>query len=208
MERARWRHWGCRGAEDSGSGVSSWPAGRHFIALPTSPPWFEHVPVTLVRCIGRIAPTDRAEPQPSASTKAQNCACPSNSPMRQASSGSSRIPLDCPTEENRIPACYFLLCRAVGHPRPSGLASLWLKGPTQQTVWCPTKARSNLCRVPLRRLEDRIRKLCNQLVAAESDLPEFHALAAGLRSCLTEHIGRTRERLADYPASSDRHQSP
>jgi hypothetical protein len=55
--------------------------------------------------------------------------------------------------------------------------------------------------VPSGRLEDRIFRLCGQVVAAGADSSEFYALASELRSCLSEHIKRTRTRLAEYPAS-------
>jgi hypothetical protein len=51
--------------------------------------------------------------------------------------------------------------------------------------------------------DDRILKLCNQLIAADGQ-PEFSALAAELRSALTKHIEHVRAGLVDCPISSDR----
>jgi len=58
--------------------------------------------------------------------------------------------------------------------------------------------------VPSRRLEDRILRLCGQVVAVDADSSEFYALASELRSNLSEHIRRTRAVLAEYPASGQR----
>jgi hypothetical protein len=52
-------------------------------------------------------------------------------------------------------------------------------------------------------LEDRILKLCNELIAADGR-SEFSALAAELRTALTEHIDHVRARLVEYPISPDR----
>jgi hypothetical protein len=51
--------------------------------------------------------------------------------------------------------------------------------------------------------EDRILKLCNELIAAEGQAG-FSALAAELRTALTEHIDHVRARLVEYPISPDR----
>jgi hypothetical protein len=54
--------------------------------------------------------------------------------------------------------------------------------------------------------QDRILKLCNALIAAEG-YSEFSALAAELRTAVTEHIDHVRTRLAEYPISPDRRQN-
>ncbi len=46
-----------------------------------------------------------------------------------------------------------------------------------------------------RRLDDRIRKLCKQALAARS-ADELHTISAGLRSALREHNQRLREKFA------------
>jgi len=68
----------------------------------------------------------------------------------------------------------------------------------------PLPNRVTLYAVPSRRLEDRILRLCGQVVAVDADSSEFYALASELRSNLSEHIRRTRAVLAEYPASGQR----
>lgn len=55
-----------------------------------------------------------------------------------------------------------------------------------------------------RRLEDRIQKLCRQLLEADQESKEFQRIAAKLRESLAEHISRTRTRLGGYPISNER----
>lgn len=55
-----------------------------------------------------------------------------------------------------------------------------------------------------RRLEDKIRDLCEKLIRAEDKSEEFHAAAAELRASLSEHISRLRRQVADYPIARDR----
>lgn len=55
-----------------------------------------------------------------------------------------------------------------------------------------------------RRLEDRIRELCERLIACEADGPEFQKLATELRASLAEHIERLRAKLTDYPNNNER----
>jgi hypothetical protein len=52
------------------------------------------------------------------------------------------------------------------------------------------------------RLEDRIRYLSESLLKAEGE--EFHRLAAELRTALSEHITRIRNRFGQYPVGDDR----
>ena len=47
-----------------------------------------------------------------------------------------------------------------------------------------------LCRVPYRRLEDRIRDLCSKAIA--SDDSEFASVMSELRSAMREHIEKIR----------------
>jgi hypothetical protein len=51
-------------------------------------------------------------------------------------------------------------------------------------------------------LEDRIRYLSESLLKAEGE--EFHRLAAELRTALSEHITRIRNRFGQYPVGDDR----
>ena len=55
---------------------------------------------------------------------------------------------------------------------------------------------------PLKRLEDRIRTLSEELLRAEGE--EFQRIAVELRAAITEHIERIRSRLAQYPLADDR----
>ena len=57
-----------------------------------------------------------------------------------------------------------------------------------------------------RRLEDRIRKLCDKVINAEDDR-EFQSLATELRESLSEQIGRLRAKLRDYPVTVERRSS-
>jgi hypothetical protein len=52
------------------------------------------------------------------------------------------------------------------------------------------------------RLEDRIRSLAKKLVEAEGK--EFQRLAIELRTAISEHIERSRTRLAQYPSVHNR----
>lgn len=58
---------------------------------------------------------------------------------------------------------------------------------------------------PANRLEDRIRTLSEKLLHAEGQ--EFQRLVLELRACLTEHIERIRNKLAQYPVADDRRSS-
>ena len=55
-----------------------------------------------------------------------------------------------------------------------------------------------------RRLEDRIRHLCEALIATDDDAEGFPFLAAELKSSLKEHIERIRSQVAAYPPGNDR----
>lgn len=55
---------------------------------------------------------------------------------------------------------------------------------------------------PLKRLEDRIRLLSEQLLQAEGE--EFERIAVELRAAINEHIERIRARLRQYPLADDR----
>src|SRR4030095_518677 len=61
-------------------------------------------------------------------------------------------------------------------------------------------------RVPpmLRRLEDRIRNLCAELVAT-SDPEQQRAIVTKLRGELRRHIEQLRVRLGEYPLEQRRH---
>lgn len=48
------------------------------------------------------------------------------------------------------------------------------------------------------RMEDRIRRLCSQLLATKSD-EESGAILIELRAALHQHIERLRERFGAYP---------
>lgn len=48
------------------------------------------------------------------------------------------------------------------------------------------------------RMEDRIRRLCSQLLAAEGD-EELRPILIELREALHQHIERLRERFGAYP---------
>src|SRR5262244_504502 len=53
-----------------------------------------------------------------------------------------------------------------------------------------------------RRLEDRIRELCRQLIEADQGSEEFQHISAELRESLTEHISRMRVNLRKYPIAT------
>jgi hypothetical protein len=55
----------------------------------------------------------------------------------------------------------------------------------------------------MRRIDDRIRKLCQELIA-EQDLEKFQSLAAEFREAIHEYVQRLRARLDDYPIVHDR----
>jgi len=54
-----------------------------------------------------------------------------------------------------------------------------------------------------RRTEDKIRRLSQQLLAAESD-PELTAIVGELRAALRQHVERLRARVASYPIVVER----
>lgn len=56
---------------------------------------------------------------------------------------------------------------------------------------------------PLRRMEDKIRILCAQLLAASDD-HEGLTLIVALRDELHQHIERLRAKLVHYPVSTER----
>jgi hypothetical protein len=58
-------------------------------------------------------------------------------------------------------------------------------------------------RSAMRRVEDKIRKLSAQLLAAEED-EELRSMLVELREALHQHIERLRARLADYPIVVER----
>jgi hypothetical protein len=49
------------------------------------------------------------------------------------------------------------------------------------------------------RMEDKIRRLCRQLIAAEDDQEEFRSILVDLRDALHQHIERLRTHFATYP---------
>ena len=49
------------------------------------------------------------------------------------------------------------------------------------------------------RMEDKIRRLCTQLLAAKDDEEEFRSILVELREALHQHIERLRARFATYP---------
>jgi hypothetical protein len=71
-------------------------------------------------------------------------------------------------------------------------------------LYCVDTVPGENCPVsPTRRIEDHIRSLCKKLVEA-NDSEEFRTLAMELRASLSEHIGRMRHRLGDYPLATER----
>jgi hypothetical protein len=48
-------------------------------------------------------------------------------------------------------------------------------------------------------MEDKIRRLCRQLIAAEDDQEEFRSILVDLRDALHQHIERLRTHFATYP---------
>jgi hypothetical protein len=58
-------------------------------------------------------------------------------------------------------------------------------------------------RSDMRRVEDKIRKLSAQLLAAQEDA-ELRPMLVELREALHQHIERLRARLADYPIVMER----
>jgi hypothetical protein len=58
-------------------------------------------------------------------------------------------------------------------------------------------------RPPLRRIEDRIRSLCQQLRVAKDD-DEAVPILIELRDALHRYIERLRVRLAEYPTVAER----
>lgn len=54
-----------------------------------------------------------------------------------------------------------------------------------------------------RRMEDRIRQLCEQTVA-EKDPKKLRRILLELQNALHQHIGRIRQKLADYPVAIER----
>jgi len=59
------------------------------------------------------------------------------------------------------------------------------------------------CGAPLRRMEDKIRTLCAQLLA-EQDEEKITLLIVELRDRLHQHIERFRAKLVDYPVATER----
>jgi hypothetical protein len=55
----------------------------------------------------------------------------------------------------------------------------------------------------MRRVEDKIRRLSQQLLAAEKD-KELRPMVVELREALHQHIQRLRARFADYPIVIER----
>jgi hypothetical protein len=55
-----------------------------------------------------------------------------------------------------------------------------------------------------RRLEDRIRLLCQRLIAAPQNTPEFELAATELRTALKNHFERMRGKLREYPIAKER----
>lgn len=55
----------------------------------------------------------------------------------------------------------------------------------------------------MRRMEDRIRRLCTQLLAVKDD-EEIGPTATELRDALHQHIARLRKRFAGYPLMVER----
>jgi hypothetical protein len=55
----------------------------------------------------------------------------------------------------------------------------------------------------MRRVEDKIRRLSQQLLAAEKD-KELRPMVVELREALHQHIQRLRARFADYPIVVER----
>jgi hypothetical protein len=64
-------------------------------------------------------------------------------------------------------------------------------------VGCPTKAASSIAPVDRRR-EDRIRKLCSELLA-QPDTRTVQELSAELRSELRTYVEELRKQFAVYP---------
>ena len=54
-----------------------------------------------------------------------------------------------------------------------------------------------------RRLEDKIRALCEKLIASNQE-GEFLTISAELQSALSEHVEELRTRLKTYPLNQDR----
>lgn len=54
-----------------------------------------------------------------------------------------------------------------------------------------------------RRMEDKIRDLCEQAVA-EKDPAELHSILVKLRDALHQQIGRLRTKLSAYPVARER----
>ena len=54
-----------------------------------------------------------------------------------------------------------------------------------------------------RRMEDKIRQLCEQAVA-EKDPAKLRRTLIDLRDALHQHIGRIRTKLVDYPVALER----
>jgi hypothetical protein len=49
------------------------------------------------------------------------------------------------------------------------------------------------------RMEDKIRRLCTELLAAKDDQEEFRSILVELREALHQHIERLRAHFATYP---------
>ena len=54
------------------------------------------------------------------------------------------------------------------------------------------------CVPPYRRMEDRIRTLCQRLIDSDENSDDFRATSAELQAALSKHIGQMRSRLKTY----------
>ncbi len=56
----------------------------------------------------------------------------------------------------------------------------------------------------MRRTEDRIQKLCGEILAARNDDRDISSLALELRKILHQHMENVRTHLAQYPILGER----
>jgi len=61
-----------------------------------------------------------------------------------------------------------------------------------------------LLAVPLRRMQDHIRNLCQKLIDAHEGSEEHKAVSAELQAALSRQIGEIRKRLKTYPLPKER----
>lgn len=61
--------------------------------------------------------------------------------------------------------------------------------------------------MPLRRIDDFIRSLCQKLIEADEESEEYQKIAAELRTALTEQSKRSRKRLMTFPLPKERRTS-